>query len=821
MIVNNHRLTPTCALWVLLLLGPQLGAAEAQPQPQHVASLLKSSCLHCHDAKTKTPLDLQSLTFDLSNLDTFRQWVKVFDHVQDGKMPPKSEDRPDPKQRDRALGRLGQDLREATLARQRRVGRVPARRLTKLEYGYTIQDLLLIAGDVTAGIPGENASSSFDTVGSTQRISAVHMQSYLKAADIALQEAFNLNRKPFRSHRLDFMNSAFLNEFHDKPLDLGGSISKKLTDGVAIYRDVDYLLRSDIHGFRVSTAGIYRITSQVEAFQSTKPIIFKLIQRDPTGAARLLKTFDLLPGKPELITVETYLKSGDAFYATFEGDDGLFGALAATGPRNYKGPGLAIKGQKVEGPLSKTWPPPSTRSLLKGVELKQLPVPNGIVAFFQGLNPNAPNQPGYAIKLNKPPIEHVAEIVRELAPRAFRRPPLDGELESFVDLARPAIQEGRDFLSVLRVPLRAMLSSPQFMIFAGKPGKLDDYALANRLSYFLWKSMPDEELFALAGKGKLSDPQVLAGQVDRMLADKKSARFVNDFLGQWLRLYHVDATTPDEKLYPEYDELLGQAVPREPELFFTELVEKNLSLGNLVDSDFTFLNRRLAEHYGIPGVAGQHFRKVTLPKDSPRGGILTQAAVLKTTANGTVTSPVTRGNFVLTSILGTPPAPPPATVGSIEPDTRGKTTIRQILAAHRTNETCNKCHRVIDPPGFALESFDPIGGFRTRYRANKTGFFASFTANTYIDGPPVDASGVTAKGEKFSGIREFKTHLLADTQQIARHLVSQLVVYSTGGEIQFADRDDIETILDRTRKADFPLRTIIHEVVQSPLFRNK
>ena len=418
----------------------------------------------------------------------------------------------------------------------------------------------------------------------------------------------------------------------------------------------------------------------------------------------------------------------------------------------------------------------------------------------------------------------MAQIARELAPRAFRRPPVDGELESFVDLARPAIQDGRPFLSALRVTLRAMLSSPQFMIFAGKPGRLNDDALANRLSYFLWKSMPDAELFALAGKNRLSDPGVLAGQVDRMLDDKKAARFITDFLGQWLRLYQVDATSPDEKLYPEYDELLGNAVRREPGLFFTELVRENLSLTNLVDSEFAFLNRRLAEHYRIPGVAGQHFRKVTLPKNSPRGGMLTQAAILKTTANGTVTSPVTRGNFVLTSILGTPPSPPPPTVGSIEPDTRGKTTIRQILAAHRDNETCNKCHREIDPPGFALESFDPIGGFRTKYRANKSsqvGFFGFLNANSYTTGPAVDASGVTADGKKFSGIREFKTLLLADKEQIARHFVSQLVVYSTGGEIQFADRDSIEAILDRTRKSDFPVRTIIHEVVQSPLFRNK
>jgi len=800
------------------------GSALAQSFPEAVTPLVKASCIGCHDGDTKTGLNLGDISHDLSDTRTFRRWEKVFDRVRNGEMPPESEDRPDPGQRKTALASLETGLRAASLARQKQVGRVPTRRLTKLEYGYTIRDLLLIEDDVTADIPGESNSGSFDTVGSTQRISAVHMQSYLKAADAALQASFNLNRRPFRSRQLDFLNNAFLNEFHDKPLNLGGSVSRKLPDGVAVYRDVDYLLRSDILGFAVPAAGTYRITSQVEAFQSPKPITFKLIRRDPTGGASLLKSFDLLPGKPESIVVETYLKPGDAFYSTFECEVEPFALLAVTGPKKYKGPGLAIKGQKIEGPLSKSWPPPSTRSLLKGVELKQLPVPNGVAAFFRNLNPNAPSRPGYSIKLNKPPIEHVAQIARELAPRAFRRPPADGELESFVDLARPAIQDGRPFLSALRVTLRAMLSSPQFMIFAGKPGRLNDYALANRLSYFLWKSMPDAELFALAGKNRLSDPEVLAGQVDRMLDDKKAARFITDFLGQWLRLYQVDATSPDEKLYPEYDELLGNAVRREPGLFFTELVRENLSLTNLVDSEFAFLNRRLAEHYRIPGVAGQHFRKVTLPKNSPRGGMLTQAAILKTTANGTVTSPVTRGNFVLTSILGTPPSPPPPTVGSIEPDTRGKTTIRQILAAHRDNETCNKCHREIDPPGFALESFDPIGGFRTKYRANKSsqvGFFGFLNANSYTTGPAVDASGVTADGKKFSGIREFKTLLLADKEQIARHFVSQLVVYSTGGEIQFADRDSIEAILDRTRKSDFPVRTIIHEVVQSPLFRNK
>jgi hypothetical protein len=203
-------------------------------------------------------------------------------------------------------------------------------------------------------------------------------------------------------------------------------------------------------------------------------------------------------------------------------------------------------------------------------------------------------------------------------------------------------------------------------------------------------------------------------------------------------------------------------------------------------------------------------RRVELPADSPRGGVLTQASVLKSTANGTTTSPVTRGNFVLSNLSGTPPAPPPPDAGSIEPDTRGKTTIREILAAHRNIETCAKCHREIDPPGFALESFDPIGRFRTKYRITR-----------FREGLPVDASGVTADGKKFSGIREFKKLLLAKNEQIARHFISRLVVYSTGGEIQFADREELDAIVDRTRDAGFPVRTIIHEVIKSKMFRNK
>jgi hypothetical protein len=260
--------------------------------------------------------------------------------------------------------------------------------------------------------------------------------------------------------------------------------------------------------------------------------------------------------------------------------------------------------------------------------------------------------------------------------------------------------------------------------------------------------------------------------------------------------------------------------------FFSELIWDDRGVREFIDSDFTFLNRRLAEHYGIPGVEGLEFRKVKLPADSPRGGLLTQASILKVTANGTNTSPVPRGRFVLANLLGTPPSPPPPDAGAVEPDTRGTTTIREELAAHRSVESCNRCHREIDPPGFALESFNPIGGFRTRYRSTGKGdrpttkLFGR-AVREYRLGPRVDASGTTAGGERFAGIRDFKRLLLKEEEQIARHILNQLIAYATGAEIQFADREERDEILEAARRDGYGLRAMIHSVAQSEMFRNK
>ena len=493
--------------------------------------------------------------------------------------------------------------------------------------------------------------------------------------------------------------------------------------------DVDYLTLSGTLGLVIKEAGMYQVTVDVEAYQAKRPVTFKLVQKGP-GGTTLLKVVDLLPDEPQTVVQETYLVPGDSVYCTLVSDPSIYFGLSLTGSKGYKGQGIALRRMRVEGPVYDQWPPTSTRSLFHSAEFEPI---------------ESSEDGPFKVKGDGDQVEQVNEFVAELATRAFRRPATTQELDSWATFSAEQLAQGRALHEVARLAFHSVLTSPQFLMFGGQAGALDDAALANRLSYFLWKSMPDHELSELAAAGKLSDEKVLHAQVERMLADEKSQRFVKDFLGQWLRTYKVDATSPDEKLYPEYDELLGAAILKEPELFFTELIRENLGVDQLIDSDFTFVNRRLAKHYRIRGVKGQKFQKVSLPSSSPRGGVLTQAAILKTTANGTVTSPVTRGNFVLTNFLGTPPSPPPPTIGSIEPDTRGKTTIREILAAHRDNDSCNKCHREIDPPGFALESFDPIGGFRTKYRANAAPSLFN-PGRTFKDGLPVDASGVTAAG---------------------------------------------------------------------------
>jgi hypothetical protein len=308
-----------------------------------------------------------------------------------------------------------------------------------------------------------------------------------------------------------------------------------------------------------------------------------------------------------------------------------------------------------------------------------------------------------------------------------------------------------------------------------------------------------------------------------MLRDAKAAAFTENFVGQWLGLRDIDATMPSHILYPEYDDMLRASMLRETYLFFEELLRNDLSLANFVSSDFTMLNGRLAKHYGIPGIEGWQFRKVALPPGSHRGGVLTMASVLKVTANGTYTSPILRGAWVLDRILGTPPPRPPEGVAAVEPDIRGATTIRQQLAKHREVPSCATCHVRIDPPGFALESFDVIGGWREYYRSTGNGkqVVVDGRRMPYLQGKKVDPADVLPDGRRFRDIDELKQLLLQDRDQLARALAGRLVTYATGAAPQAADEPALEAIVRNVRGRDYGLRSLVHEVVQSRVFLEK
>jgi hypothetical protein len=427
------------------------------------------------------------------------------------------------------------------------------------------------------------------------------------------------------------------------------------------------------------------------------------------------------------------------------------------------------------------------------------------------------------------PQQDAERLLKSFVQSAYRRPAADAEVQLFVDLFKDQFSQNLGFTRSMLTAYTAVLTSPGFLFVNEKPGRLDDYALASRLSYFLWNSEPDAELRGLAERGQLHQPKILRAQTDRLLNDPKSRWFVDAFTDYWLDLRKVDDNSPSSTLYNDYelDDPLKLAAVEETRLFVGELLRADLPATNIVNSNFTFLNERLAEHYGISGVNGATMRRVNLPADCLRGGLLTQASVLKVTANGTTTSPVIRGHWITERILGIDTPPPPPKIPAIEPDIRGAVTIRQQLDKHRADPSCASCHSKMDPSGFALESFDVMGGWRDHYRAAKEGVTPAPGVGmdgqkfTFYYALPVDCTGTLPDGRAFQDVRELKKMLAQDPVPIARNLVRQLSVYATGAPVRFSDREEIEKILQRSAKKQYGVRTLVTELVQSDLFLTK
>ena len=472
-------------------------------------------------------------------------------------------------------------------------------------------------------------------------------------------------------------------------------------------------------------------------------------------------------------------------------------------------PGVAYNYMEAEGPIYDQWP-------TRGAQL-----------MFGNL-PLVKSKRGAAVE-SQDPINDARRLMMNFVSEVYHRPIDSADVERFVSVVEFAMAEKLPFEDAMIAGYTAVLCSPEFLCLREPVGQLDDAAVAARLSLFLWNSQPDQTLRKLAADGGLRDKAILKQQVERLLADDRSHQFVDAFLAYWLDLRKINDTSPDELMYPDYylDDALVDAALEETQLFVRELIREDLPARFVVDSDFTFANERLAQHYNLPDVSGVTMRRVDLPKESPRGGLLTQASVLKVTANGTTTSPVVRGAWVNERILGIQNPPPPKSVPAIEPDTRGATTIRQQLLLHRADTSCNGCHAIIDPVGFALENFDVAGGWRDSYRSlGETGeAIEGFGKNgqpfKFRRGPAVDASGNLADGQKFADIFELKKLLVANQRSIAKNLLHQLVIYATGAPMRFSDRVEVEQILDRLASGDYRLKSMIAEIVTSDMFLQK
>ena len=863
---------------IALLLAFSASAPAAEPA---LPPFLEKNCIDCHDSDSKKGnLDLTALGSKF-NLD---QWVKIYDRVNAHEMPPPKKAQPDPESVKDFLNTITAPLTRADVAREQRDGRSRLRRLNRVELENSLRDLLSLPGlRLKESLPQDGKSHGFDTLGAALDTSFVHLESYLAAVDTALNAALcPLPEKPpvlkYRYRPWDSIQHdgkecegsvalavgnhtgiGLIGMKRDETFvaDTGHHIIDEPPSATAVgffrHEDADY--RISLTTIAPVLTGWYKLRVRGYSFDWDGKQVVPTERHGALGWGIHSKdehfgTVDLPPNEAADREITAWLDRGGGL--THGTDDHLrIIAASCENIRDVKNgkdvvgpptaaPGVAVEWIEIEGPINEEWPPASHRALFGDLPVKEWTPASGAPKPAQQIwprgNPYAYPKDPYGERGAKRPVVYVESkapaqdaerLLRAFMRRAFRRPVSLGEVAAYTAKVTQRLKEGAAFQDAMIAVYREVLTSPDFLLVSESPGPLDDYALATRLSYFLWSTLPDETLEALADKHQLSQSAVLRAQVERMLNDPRSARLIENFLGQWLALREIGATQPDRKLYPEYMPWLQEAMVAEAHATFAELLKGDLGITHLVKSDFAMINEPLARLYGIDGVRGWDMRRVTLPPGSHRGGFLTMAAVLKTTANGTTTSPVKRGAFVMDKLLGIVPTPPPPGTGAIEPDVRGSTTVREQLDRHRNNVTCAACHKKMDGYGFALESFDVVGEWREKYRAvggagrDEDKKIVNGHRIEYHAALPVDPSGVMPDGRPFNDVDGLRELLAADPERLAYAFTSHLVTYATGAEISFADREEVRRIVSAAKAKDYGLRTLLQGVVQSQLFRSK
>lgn len=835
----------------------------------------------------KGGLDLTALEPDFAAGKAFSTWVKVHDAIAKGEMPPKKKPRPPAEEIAAVTRWLDQQLSAADEARLTALGRVRLRRMTRGEFENTLQDLLALPRlDIIDLLPADGRVAGYDKIADGLDISPTHLAAYGEAVEKALDAAIATRSTPPPVYRTRVYPAGLFKfgpnliqgqyvllkdkqpdpalpvrgGFEDKQGHVGDAgpdlaERKKQLEAVksAKSQSAVGLLNPNLAGYEAAMnvspiyAGLYRMKLSLWGFQwnAGRPepcpapqaaVLRAHEEGKQQEGGRLLRAFTApsMQSNEEEFTEWLEAHESIVFDPVSIPWNGLRIGQVAGRAAKHIGPGVAMDWFEIEGPINASWPPESHRRLFGDLPIRTLPQdaevippPREEVRSIGGYVPSisfdlAPpeRKPPLETVQSAQPLDDAGKLLAVFLPKAFRREVAPEEIAPYLTLLNSRLAAKDCFEDAMRRVYVAVLTSPEFLFHSVAH---DEFTLASRLSFWLWNGPPDETLLARAREGSLQKPEVLRAEVDRLLADGRSDRFLEDFANQWLELRRLDETTPDPQLYPEYRFLLHEGMAGEPRAFLREMMTHDLPVRSLLEPGFAMLTQRLAEHYGITGVSGVEMRRVPLPPGHVRGGLLGQAAVHKLTANGTTTSPVTRGVWVMDRILNEPPPPPPPGISAVDPDTRGDTTVREQLEKHRADASCAACHAKIDPAGFALEVFDPVGGLRDRYRSNGGGEVPPEKGRTawnvtYKLGPAVDASGELPDGRAFAGFSDLNALLAEDPDKLAYAFVSHLSRYATGTDLSYVERAEIRRIVEEARPFHFGLRNLVHGLAQSAIF---
>ena len=771
--------TPTLGLAILTLLAGRSGLLRAQedgPRPadpnakaevsfvRDVKPFLQKHCFHCHgkpDGDNEAELTLDKYADDLSVQQDRKLWDNVLHMLRSGEMPPKERPRPPAAEIDAAMAGIAGVLANFDCNKVRNVGRVTVRRLNRLEYNNTIRDLVGVDFKPAADFPADDVGYGFDNIGDVLSTTPMLLEKYLAAAETIFEQAIAnvepVDPKETRLPDLNVSRGAGEEGSRGRPTLLygRGSVSAE-----GFFEEGDYTIKIQVYAQQVGDEPV-KATIRTGQNRNAEGQQFEVTATDRNN--------------PQTLEVKKRLGQGNTRVSI--SFDNPFTDSKIEDP-NKQERLLFVRRIALDGPYN---PPPAN-------------IPDSHKLIMQAA-PDAPKR------------EQARQIVTRFATRAFRRPVTSHEVESILAIYDLAEKEGQRFEDRVRLALCRVLVSPHFLFRiendppgskAGQSYQISELELASRLSYFLWCTMPDDELIALALAGKLR--QNLNAQIERMLKHEKSSAFVKNFASQWLTLSKLAAQEPDGKLFPSFDEDLKAAMLTETEMFFEAIVREDRSIFDLLDADFTFLNARLARHYGVSGVYGANFRRVPAPAN--RGGVLTQASILTLTSNATRTAPVKRGKWVLEQLLGTPPPPPPPDIPALEDQQELKGSLRQVMEMHRKNPTCASCHARMDPIGFGFENFDAIGAWR-----DKDGEY------------PVDPSGELPDGQKFQGPGELKNILKGKKELFARSLTEKMLTYATGRGVEYYDKCAVDKIVEALTKNDYRISTLLVETILSEPFQ--